>query len=69
MTEHIASFPETSVTTSPTLPSSISGGHRSVPITWEDCEVTGASSDAEIAEDGLNHPIYHSVFSPGSSGP
>jgi len=44
------------VTTSPTLPSSISGGHRSVHITWEDCEVTGDSSDAEIAADGFNHP-------------
>ena len=49
------------MTTGPTLPSSISGGHRSVHITWEDCEVTGDSSDAEIAEDGLDHPVNHTV--------
>ena len=44
------------MTTGPTLPSSISGGHRSVHITWEDCEVTGDSSDAEIAADGFQPP-------------
>ena len=57
------------MTTSPTLPSSISGGHRSVPITRADCEVTGDSSDAEIAADGFNHPVNHTVFRSGSSGP
>ena len=37
------------------------GRRAACPITREDFEVTGDSSDAEIAEDGLDHPVNHTV--------